>query len=196
MSAHMNNSRFSWFVTVTCALFAAGLASAQAKSDADLLIQEALKPSPIEHNLRHLTDEIGGRVPGTPAMDRAVAWGAAAFKDAGADSVHTESFRMPVSWAEGATQVSVSSVGTATDPKASALPAVEFKVRAVSIAWAPALVAKHVPVVDVGAGTDADFKKAGDISGKMILVHSDVLKTWPDLFNEYMSAPPVIEAAM
>src|SRR4029077_13074169 len=105
-------------------------------------------------------------------------------------------FKMPVSWAEGATVVSVSSVGTATDPKASTLPAAALKVRVVSIAWAPALVAKHIPVVDVRAGTGADFQKAGDISGKMILVHSDVLKTWPDLFNEYMSAPPVIEAAV
>ena len=62
--------------------------------------------------------------------------------------------------------------------------------------WAPALSAKHVPVVDVGAGTEADFKKAGDISGKLVLVHSNVLKTWADLFNEYMKAPPVIEAAV
>jgi len=183
-----------------CVLIPTVFGLAQSNADADRLIQEALKPSAIEQNLRHLTDEIGGRVPGTPAMDRAVAWGVAAFKDAGADSVHTESFKMPVSWAEGATQVSVSSVGTvvgtATDPEASALPAVEFRVRAVSIAWAPALVAKHVPVVDVGLGREADFKKAGDISGKLILVHSEVLKTWPDLFNEYMSAPPAIEAAV
>ena len=194
----MNNSwKWSEYLLVVCCLLALpALLPAQSQTDSDRLIEEALKPSPIEQNLRHLTDEVGGRVPGTPAMDRAVAWGVAAFKDAGADSVHTENFRMPVSWAEGATVVSVSSVGTASDPKASTLPAVEFRVRAVSIAWAPALVAKHVPVVDVGAGTHVDFKKAGDISGKMILVHSEVLKTWPDLFNEYMSAPPVIEAAV
>jgi len=185
-----------YMLVVCCLLGSSAVLLAQSNADADRLIEEAMKTSPIEQNLRHLTDEIGGRVPGTPAMDRAVAWGVAAFKDAGADSVHTESFKMPVSWAEGATVVSVSSVGTASDPKASVLPAVEFKVRAVSIAWAPGLVAKHIPVVDVGVGTDADFKKAGDISGKMILVHSDVLKTWPDLFNEYMSAPPVIEAAV
>jgi carboxypeptidase Q len=193
----MNNSwKISDWMLVLCCVFVPLLAMGQSKSDADRLIDEALRPSPLEQNLRHLTDEIGGRVPGTPAMDRAVAWGVAAFKDAGADSVHTETFKMPVSWAEGATVVSVSSVGTASDPKASALPPVEFKVRAVSIAWAPAIAAKHVPVVDVGNGTAAEFKKAGDISGKMILVHSDVLKTWPDLFNEYMSAPPVIDAAV
>src|SRR5207253_7457937 len=41
-----------------------------------------------------------------------------------------------------------------------------------------------------------DFKKAGDVSGKIILVHSDVLKTWADLFGEYLKAPPVIDVAV
>src|SRR5579859_5598215 len=31
--------------------------------DADRLIRVALQPSPLEANLRHLTDEIGGRIP-------------------------------------------------------------------------------------------------------------------------------------
>ena len=172
------------------------IAFAQANSDADRLMEEALRASPIEQNLRHLTDEIGGRVPGTPAMEKAVAWGVAAFKAAGADSVHTEDFRMPASWAEGDTEIRVSAIGTAIDPKAAVGPAVDFKLRAVSIAWAPALTAKHVPVVDVGGGSAADFKKAGDISGKLVLVHTDVLKTWEDLFNEYMKAPPVIDLAV
>src|ERR1043166_4406107 len=59
-------------------LFALALFAAD--NSADRLIQEALKPSPLENNLRRLTDEIGGRVPGTPAMQRAVDWGVAAFK--------------------------------------------------------------------------------------------------------------------
>jgi carboxypeptidase Q len=72
-----------------------------------------------------------------------------------------------------------------------------FVVRAVSAAWAPALApVKHVPVVDVGDGTAADFKKAGDISGKLVLVHTVVLKTWDDLFAEYSKAPPVIDLAV
>jgi Zn-dependent M28 family amino/carboxypeptidase len=159
-------------------------------------MSEALKASPIEQNLRHLTDEVGGRVPGTPAMDKAIAWGVAAFQAAGADSVHTEEFQLPYSWSEGATEVTASSIGTATDATLSKIPAVEFKVRAVSIAWAPGITAKHVPVVDVGYGKPEDFKKAGDLSGKVLLVHSDALKTWADLFNEYMSAPPVIAEAV
>jgi Zn-dependent M28 family amino/carboxypeptidase len=161
------------------------------------IIQAALQPSSLENNLRHLTDEVGGRVPGTPAMQRAVEWGVQVFKAAGADSVHTEEFTIPHSWAEGPTEMTVSATATALDPKLTQIPRVEFHVRCVSIAWAPALSqARHVPVVDVGKGTPADFAKAGDISGKVLLVHSVVLKTWEDLFAEYANAPPVIAAAV
>jgi Zn-dependent M28 family amino/carboxypeptidase len=192
----MHTSRTLTAAVALSLSLAPAFSSAQSRSDAELLIELAQKPSPIEQNLRHLTDEIGGRVPGTPAMDKAVGWGVAAFKAAGADSVHTEEFKLPASWAEGDTEVRVSAIGTALDPQTAAGPQVEFKVRAVSMAWAPALSAKHVPVVDVGNGSEAEFKKAGDISGKLILVHSEVLKTWPDLFNEYMKAPPVIDQAV
>jgi carboxypeptidase Q len=156
---------------------------AQESSQADRAMQEALKTSPLEENLRQLTDEIGGRVPGTPAMVQAVLWGVAAFKTAGADSVHTEEFVIPASWTEGDTRVEVTSPG-------------RFSLRAVSIAWSPALPRVHARVVDVGKGTTQDFSKAGDIAGAIVLVHSEVLKTWEDLFNEYLAAPPIIDAAL
>ena len=73
-----------------------------AQDAADKVITEALKPSPLETNLRRLTDEVGGRVPGTPAMQKAIDWGVDAFKAAGADSVHTETFTLSASSAEGA----------------------------------------------------------------------------------------------
>src|SRR5580693_10792062 len=91
-------------------VFAIGLAAAApalAQSN-DALMQQALQAgTPIEENLRVLTDEIGGRVPGTPQFDKAEQWAIAAFKQAGAGSVHTEQFKIPASWAEGDTQVKV-----------------------------------------------------------------------------------------
>ena len=139
--------RLLWFV-LTVLLPVAVLAG---DSDTDRLIAEALKPSLLETNLRRLTDEVGGRVPGTPAFQRAVDWGVAAFKEAGAESVHTEEFTIQHSWAEGATEMTASLYGGTT-----------FPVRAASIAWAPALAAaKHVPIVDVGQGTEAEFTKTG-----------------------------------
>jgi carboxypeptidase Q len=84
-------------VSVFLAAFLFSVASAQ--NSADQVIAEALKPSPLESNLQQLTDQIGGRIPGTTAMRKAVDWGVAAFKAAGADSVHTENFSIQASWA-------------------------------------------------------------------------------------------------
>lgn len=155
-----------------------------AQDPAGRVISEALKPSSIDTNLQRLTDQIGGRVPGTPAMQRAVEWGVEAFRAAGADSVHTEDFEIQTSWAEGATQMSI------VAPE-------QLKVRVVSLAWAPALAAQHhVPIVDLGSGTADDFVKAGNFSGAILLVHSEEMKTWDDLFAEYLRAPAIIERAV
>ena len=167
-------------------------------SEANRVIQSALQPSPLEANLQRLTDEIGGRVPGTVAMQHAVAWGVQAFTAAGADSVHTEGFTIPSSWSEGATEMNATTAYQVDAAKVGGGTVLSsFHVRAVSVAWAPALApVKHVPVIDVDNGTESDFKKAGDISGKIVLVHSVVLKTWDDLFAEYAKAPPVIDLAV
>jgi carboxypeptidase Q len=160
------------------------LCAAFAQDTTDHVIAEAQKPSALETNLQQLTDQIGGRVPGTPAMQKAVEWGVAAFKAAGADSVHTEDFSIQASWAEGATRMAV----LAPEP---------FTLRVVSIAWAPALAPhSHVPVVDVAQGTEEDFAKAGKIAGAILLVHSEEMHTWDDLFAEYLKAPGVIDRAV
>jgi len=170
-------------IHLTFAFLLASPAFASAQSN-DRVMQEALSPStPLQENLRVLTDEIGGRVPGTPAMEKAVQWGVNAFKAAGADSVHTEQFTIPVSWAEGNTEVSV-------------VAPVKFPVRAHSIAWGPALKPTTARVLDVGMGTAAEFAHAGDIAGAIVLAHSEVLKTWGDLFNEYYRAPGIIANAV
>jgi carboxypeptidase Q len=167
-------------------------------SDQNKVIQAALQLSQLEANLRNLTDEIGGRIPGTRAFQHAIVWGMQALTAAGADSVHTEGFEIQNSWAEGATEMTaVTSHEISATKVGGGTVLSPFHVRAVSVAWAPALApVKHVPIVDVGEGTDADFKKAGEIAGKIVLVHTTVLKTWDDLFAEYSKAPPVIDLAV
>jgi carboxypeptidase Q len=163
-------------------IFLAALALAQ--NPADQIIAEALKPSPLERNLGILTDEIGGRVPGTSAMQEAIKWGLAGLMDAGADSVHAEEFRIPASWAEGETRMTV------IEPE-------QFRVRAVSVAWAPALAAQHhVAIKDVGDGSAEAFAKAGDLAGAIVLVHSQEMAKWDDLFAEYLRAPGIIDRAL
>jgi carboxypeptidase Q len=157
---------------------------APAQQSADRLITEALKPSPIATNLQRLTDEIGGRVPGTPAMESAVQWGVAALGAAGADSVHTEEFTIRNSWAEGVTQMNV-------------IAPEQFKLRLVSLAWAPPLAPlHHAPIVDVGNGDPQGFSKAGEVAGAIVLVHSEEMTKWDDLFAEYLKAPAIIDLAV
>jgi hypothetical protein len=51
-------------------------------------------------------------------------------------------------------------------------------------------------VVDVGAGDDAGFAKAGGAAkGAIVLVHQGLLVTWDDLEKEYMVQPAAIERA-
>jgi carboxypeptidase Q len=155
-----------------------GACSATAPSCADVapgIIQSALGPSPLERNLRHLTDVIGGRVTGSAAEKRAVGWAVEAFKKAGVDDVHTESYTMPVRWSAGPAQLTVLA------PEA-------FPVRLASAGWSPATPAGGLtaPVVDVGMGTEADFARVGaQAHGALLLVHTKMSTTWDDLFGEY-----------
>lgn len=193
------NMRTAQGLFLVCILTFSCLAQTPAENqDANQLIQVALKPSPLEDNLRRLTDEVGGRVPGTSAMQHAVQWGMQALTAAGANSVHSEAFEIPHSWAEGATEM-IATTGFELNPGTVGGGTVlsTFRVRALSVAWAPALApVKHVPVIDVGEGTDADFQKAGDVAGKILLVHTTVLKTWADLLAEYANAPPIVTRAV
>ena len=150
------------------------------------VIANALGPSPLEENLRRLADEVGGRVTGSPAMARAVAWGVAAFRQAGVDSVHTEKYTIPLSWSEGATRLEI-------------LAPMPFPVRLVSVGWSPPTPAGGIEavVVDIGEGSEADFAAAGaSAKGAILLAHSGLLRTWDDLFNEYLRAPAIIDRAV
>jgi carboxypeptidase Q len=141
--------------------------------------------SPLEENLRRLTDEIGGRVSGSPEMDRAVQWGVAAFRAAGID-VRTEKYKLPVRWSDGDTELEL-------------LGNVKFPVKLVAEGWSPATPPGGIEanLVDVGYGTDEDFTRAGKtLEGAILLVHSDIGTTWADLFNEYIRPPGIIERAV
>jgi len=142
-------------------------------------------PSPLEGNLRRLTDEIGGRVTGTPEMAKAVEWGVAAFRAAGVD-VHTEKYTLPVTWSEGHSRIEL-------------LGPVKVPVRLVSEAWSPNTPAGGIEanIVDLGMGEESDFAKAGAaIKGAILLVHTEIGSTWADLFNEYLRPTMIIDRAL
>jgi len=159
-------------------------ASACAQAAAKIL-PIVMGPSPLEENLRRLTDEIGGRVTGSPEMAKAVQWGVGAFRAAGVN-VHTEKYALPVTWSEGDTRLELRGP-------------VNFSVRLRATGWSPATPANGIEanVVDVGYGAEDDLAKMGaSVKGAILLVHSDIGTTWADLFNEYLRPPMIIEHAV
>jgi carboxypeptidase Q len=151
------------------------------------IVPLVMGPSPMENNLRRLTDEIGGRVSGSPEMAKAVEWAVAAFRAEGVE-VHTEKYTLPVTWSEGETRLEL-------------LGPVSFPVRLRSEGWSPATPAGGIEanLMDIGNGTEDDFVRAGvgaNMKGAVLLVHSDIGSTWADLFNEYLKPPEIIQKAL
>ena len=165
---------------------AAGCSAAEAScaQAAAKILPQVMGPSPLEENLRRLTDEVGGRVSGSPEMEKAVAWALAAFRAAGVD-VQTEKYNLPVAWSEGETRLEL-------------LGPVKFPLRLVAEGWSPALPEGGIEanLVDIGYGSERDFASAGtSVKGAILLASHDLGSTWADLFKEYSDPPPVIERA-
>jgi carboxypeptidase Q len=153
-------------------------------------------PSPLQENLRRLTDEIGGRVTGSPEMAKAVEWAVAAFRSAGVD-VHTEKYALSTTWKEGDTKLLVSDPSQLSSPGQTDAGAPLVPLRAVSLGWSPPLTREHAAgVVDVGYGSEEEFARASPIKDKFLLVHTDIGSTWADLFNEYLRPPDIITRAV
>jgi carboxypeptidase Q len=162
-----------------CSATEASCAQAAAK-----ILPQVLGPSPLEENLRRLTDEVGGRVSGSPQMEKAVAWGVAAFRAAGIE-VHAEKYTLPVAWSEGETRLEL-------------LGPAQFPVRLVAEGWSPALPEGGVEanLIDIGYGSERDFANAGtSAKGAILLASRDLGSTWADLFKEYSDPPPIIGRA-
>jgi carboxypeptidase Q len=158
-------------------------ASSCAQAAAKILPQ-VMGPSPMEENLRRLTDEIGGRVTGSPQMAKAIEWAVAAFRAEGVE-VHTEKYTLPHSWSEGNSRIEL-------------LGPVKFPIRGVSVAWTPATPPGGIEanVIDIGDGTQTDFANVtAHVKGAILLVHNDVIVTYADLANEWAKPLPIIARA-
>src|ERR1700716_2982059 len=125
-----------------CSASEASCAEAAAK-----ILPQVMGPSPLEENLRRLTDEVGGRVTGSPEMAKAVEWAVSAFRTEGVD-VHTEKYTLPLTWSEGETHLELSGP-------------VRFPVRLVAVGWSSATPASGVDanLIDIGYGNEQDFAR-------------------------------------
>ena len=161
-------------------------ATAPDERPSDRLIAEILSPRcGLESNLRVLTDEIGGRVTGSEAYRRALAWAVEAFRRAGVDSVGLEAYPMPAKW-------------EAESASASVVEPERFPLRVVSFGLAASTPGAIVaPLVDAGSGRRADFDRLGaSARGAVALVRSGPMRSFEDLFAEYQGGPEMMQSAI
>jgi carboxypeptidase Q len=184
----MRKLRFRLAVLLASLLMAAAVVAVAPRpsapaEDAQKILTAALGPSPLEANLRRLTDEVGSRLSTSVEMRRATAWAQDAFRAAGVDRVWTEEFEMPAAWAPG-------------DARLEVIAPARFEASIVSIGWSPATPAAGLEarVVDAGSGSAEDFARI-EARGALVLVHSGVLGNLHDLFIDYLRAPEIVERA-
>ena len=107
--------RVRCFLALSCFTMAAVIGGAQTSSPAapsgpawldpyrdpaSRLIGEAVSSTSAWDRLSVLTDSIGSRLSGSPALDRAIQWAAAEMKKDGLENVHTERVMVP-KWVRG-----------------------------------------------------------------------------------------------
>jgi hypothetical protein len=71
------------------------------------LLAEAKDHSEIMKNLTYLSDVIGPRLTGSPALERANKWTAEKMKEYGLENVHLEPWTIPVGWERGTASIKI-----------------------------------------------------------------------------------------
>src|SRR5262245_15249098 len=168
----------------TLCLLAAAAASGQDAAPA--VIERLTGPtSRLAPDLRVLTDEIGGRVTGSAGYEKALRWGIDTCKRAAVGTVKAETYPVPAKW-------------EAVSASAEVLEPVRFPLRVVSFGLAPSTPgALQAPVLDAGFGKSTDFARLGAAAkGAIVLVRSNPMNTFADLFAEYQAAPEMMRAAV
>jgi carboxypeptidase Q len=150
-------------------------AGAPADDVARELIGRTLAPTPILADLQELTDDIGGRPTGSPALDEAIRWGAQKFRAAGLVNAHTESYTAPALWYQGGES------GELVAPRARAL-----RVAALPFTAGTGADGITADVLDLGSGDAAAFEAAGQkLAGRWALVTRAPTRTTGDTDTEF-----------
>jgi carboxypeptidase Q len=125
-----------------------------------LLIDEGTRRSHVSMDLRYLTDVIGPRLTGSPAMRRANEWMVRKLREYGADSVALEPWPFGVAWHRGPMSMRI-------------LAPHERWVQAASWAWSPGTAGPVAgQVVYMDATTPAEFQSrfTGKLRGAWVML--------------------------
>lgn len=148
------------------------------------LAARALGETPLFDDLKELCDRVGGRPTGSPAATRSIEWAVRKFQAGGLDRVAIEPFKIPNLWLPGSAEASV------TAPE-------QFAIR---LAAAPFTASTDSPlearVVNAGEGAETEFARLGaSARGAIALIRSREMKTFDDLFAEYVRNDALVAAA-
>jgi carboxypeptidase Q len=148
------------------------------------LAARAQGDTPLMTDLRELSDGIGGRPTGSAACGRAIEWAAKKFRAVGIENVSVEPFTALSMW------LPVSAEATAVSPAS-------FNIRIAAAPMSPSTTGTiEARIIDAGQGTLADFARlGGTVRGAILLVHSSEMKSFDDLFAEYMRNMTLLDAA-
>lgn len=140
--------------------------------------------TPMFSDLRELCDGIGGRPTGSPASEQAIQWAAKKFRDIGIKNVSVEPFTGQSLWLP-------------VSAEAAAISPAKFNLRIAAAPMSPSTKGTiEGRIIDGGEGTAADFARlGGTVRGSILLVHSSVMKSFDDLFAEYVRNSSLIDAA-
>lgn len=141
--------------------------------DAPQLAEAMRGQTPVFDDLSELCDRIGGRPTGSAACRRAVAWAAKKFREAGADSVRTEGYRVPSLW------LPVSESAASLSPE-------RFRLRVMAAPGTPGVALSNARLVT---------KLDESARGAVLLGTSEEMKTLGDLFGEYQRTPALLADA-
>ncbi|QEG31493.1 Aminopeptidase S [Gemmata obscuriglobus] len=72
-----------------------------------LVIEEVKARTEIMKNLRYLSDEIGGRLTGSPSLEKANKWTAEKMKEYGLENVRLEPWEIPYGWQRGKAEMKI-----------------------------------------------------------------------------------------
>ncbi len=193
LTRRLTRPSFVSLLTLSVAALASAIGRApahsetQAPSDAAARLSgRALGVTPMLDDLEELCDRIGGRPTGSPECDRAVEWAAAKLRAAGLEGVAVEPFTMPSLWLGG-------------EAEARCLAPEAFPIRAAAAPQSPSTPGAgplEARLVVAGIGRPEDFAALGKSArGAIALVATREMKTFEDLFTEYMRDRAMLEAA-
>ena len=150
--------RLESFVLAFVAVLNANASMAQT-NDVEQLVAAMLSQTPIIDDVQELTDEIGGRLTGTEANERAAEWALDKFHEADVDA-QKEPFTMPRYWVDKDVRIRITDGTVTLTPQAAAK----------HFSSDLSKFGGRAPLVDAGTGDESDFKSLGDAAAGAILL--------------------------